>query len=288
MTYSATCAKHYDTPPQLDEAGCGTWLTRGANFIVAVTKVKAGARLARAASPDEYIVFLPDTTAVIEAAGQRIEAGGESVTIVPPGASSVTAGGDGHVVRVFSNRALDLLERAGNAAAYAQGAPGTAPLVPWPDPPAGFKLRSYRVADFDKPDSNMRIFRSTNLMINVLKKRDVPRDVTRLSPHTHADFEQASLAIQGTYVHHLRWPWKPDMNTWREDLHVEMGSPSVLVVPPTVVHTSRNINTAGWLIDIFSPPRLDFSAKPGMVCNADEYPVPPGVDLSAYAKAGAA
>ena len=288
MTYTATYAKHYESAPQITESGADTWLTRGANCVVAVSRVKAGTRLERAANPDEYIVLLPDTGTLVQAGAQMIEAAGESVIIVPPGASSVTAMDGGYVVRVFSHRASDLLDRAGNAATYAQGAPGVAPLEPWPDPPSGFRLRHYRVADYDKPDSNMRIFRSTNLMINVLKRRPEPRDVKKLSPHSHADFEQASLAIQGTYVHHMRWPWTPDMSTWREDQHVEMGSPSVLIVPPKVVHTSRNINGAAWLIDIFSPPRLDFSAKPGLVCNADEYPVPPDAVLSAYLSAGAA
>lgn len=68
----------------------------------------------------------------------------------------------------------------------------------------------------------------------------------------------------------MRWPWTPDMNTWKEDHHAEMASHSVQVVPPKVIHTSRNINGAGWLIDIFSPPRLGFSAKPGLVRNAEE------------------
>lgn len=287
MTFDATYAHHYQTPPHLAEAQ-GTWLTRGANFVIAVSKVVAGDVLARASNPDESIVFLPDTGATIEAGNERITAAGETVTIVPPGASKVTAAGAGHVVRVFSARAQDLAAAAGNASQYAAGAPGVAPLAPWPDPPAGFKLRHYRVADFDKPDSQMRIFRSTNLMINVLKKRPVSRDVTKLSPHSHTDFEQGSLAIQGTYMHHMRWPWTPDMTTWKEDHHAEMASPSVLVIPPKVIHTSRNINGAGWLIDIFSPPRLDFSAKPGLVCNADEYPLPPGVDLSAFANKAAA
>lgn len=288
MTYEATYAKHYETQPQMTQPGSETWLTRGANFVVAVSRVKAGARLERSANADEYMIFLPDAGAIIEAGGQSINAAAETLTIVPPGASAVTAGAEGHIVRVFSNRATDLLERAGNAANYQSGAPGAAPLQPWPDPVGGLRLRHYRVADFEKPDSNMRIFRSTNLMINVLKKRGEPRDVKKLSPHSHVDFEQASLAVQGTYVHHMRWPWTPDATTWREDQHVEMGSPSVLVVPPKVVHTSANVHGPGWLIDIFSPPRLDFSAKPGMVCNADEYPVPPGVDLSAYAGGSAA
>jgi hypothetical protein len=46
------------------------------------------------------------------------------------------------------------------------------------------------------------------------------------------------------------------------------------VSPPNVVHTSRNIGGPGWLIDVFAPPRVDFSTKPGLVCNADEYPMP--------------
>jgi mannose-6-phosphate isomerase-like protein (cupin superfamily) len=120
----------------------------------------------------------------------------------------------------------------------------------------------------------MRIFRCTNLMINVLAKRATARDVTKLSPHSHADFEQASLAVEGEYVHHLRYPWTPDMTAWREDEHLEIGSPSVTVIPPNVVHTSRNVGGPGWLIDVFAPPRVDFSTKPGLVCNADEYPMP--------------
>src|SRR5690606_11899351 len=108
--------------------------------------------------------------------------------------------------------------------------------------PAGFRLRHYVLADYAREDSNMRIFRSTNLMVNVLAKRIVPRDVHKLSPHSHADFEQASLVVQGTYMHHLRYPWTPDMSEWRDDEHVEIGSPSVTVILPRILHTSPNIS----------------------------------------------
>ncbi|WP_293346796.1 hypothetical protein [Phenylobacterium sp.] len=54
-----------------------------------------------------------------------------------------------------------------------------------------------------------------------------------------------------------------------------MASPSVLVVPPTVIDTSRNVGEQpGRLIDVFAPPRVDFSQRDGLVANAADYPMP--------------
>ena len=109
----------------------------------------------------------------------------------------------------------------------------------------------------------------------LFRRREAPRDTAKLSPHSHADFEQASLLLEGDYVHHLRWPWGPDMSQWRPDEAGEVGSPSVLIIPAKVVHTSRNVGPKrSWLIDVFGPPRMDFSSKPGMVCNEADYPMP--------------
>jgi mannose-6-phosphate isomerase-like protein (cupin superfamily) len=274
----ASAGRAYEAPPQLTQAGSRTWITRGGNFVVATSAVEPGAVLSRSDQPDEYMVLLGGVAATIKAGAETIEAAPESLTIVPPGPSEVVAKGAGHLVRVLSNRAADLLAQADNAATYADGAAEIAPLVPWPDPPGGFKLRNYKPFDYDKPDTNMRLFRCTNLMINVLTKRGAPRDVKKLSPHAHDDFEQASLLLEGDYIHHLRYPWVPDMSQWRPDEHLEIASPSVIVIPPKVVHTSRNIgDKRSWLIDIFAPPRLDFSRKPGLVLNADEYPMPAGL-----------
>lgn len=271
----ASATRAYETPPQLTDTGSQTWITRGANFVVAVSAVQPGAVLRRTDNPDEYMVLLGDVAATIRAGDETIDAEPESLTIVPPGSSEVVAKGAGYLVRVLSNRASDLIAKAQNAAIYADGAPEVAPLVPWPDPISGFKLRHYKPFEYDKPDTNMRLFRCTNLMINVLTKRTSPRDVKKLSPHSHDDFEQASLLLEGDYIHHLRYPWVPDMSQWRPDEHLEIGSPSVTIIPPKVVHTSRNVgDKRSWLIDIFAPPRVDFSRMPGLVLNADEYPMP--------------
>lgn len=273
-----TIAKHYESPPQFtDLAGNRTWITRGANFVVAVTEAIAGATLERSDNEDEYMVLLPAVGAVVTAGDVRMDVDANTLIIVPPGASSVSPKGRGCVVRIFTVRASDLAASAGNAAAYGHGDLEAAPLVYWPAPAEGFRLRTYALDDYSRSDTNMRVFRSTNLMINVLLKRTVARDTSKLSPHSHADFEQCSLALSGTYVHHLRYPWATDMSTWRQDEHIQVGSPSVLVVPPKAIHTSMNVgDDTAWLVDIFSPPRMDFSSRPGLVCNADEYPMPSG------------
>jgi mannose-6-phosphate isomerase-like protein (cupin superfamily) len=268
-------SRAYETAPQLTGTGSRTWITRGANFVVAISAVEPGAVLSRDDNPDEYMVLLGSVAATIKAGGDVTEAAPESLTIVPPGPSEVVAKGAGYLVRVLSNRAGDLAAKAENAATYADGAAEVAPLTPWPDPAGGYRLRSYQPFDYDRPDTNMRIFRSTNLMINVMTRRTSPRDTAKLSPHSHDDFEQASLLLEGDYIHHLRYPWVPDMAAWRPDEHLEIGSPSVTVIPTKVVHTSRNIGDGtSWLIDVFAPPRLDFSRKAGMVLNADNYPMP--------------
>lgn len=271
----ASVARWHDQAPQIESAGARTWVARGANFVTTVTHAQAGAGLERKNQPDEYMVLLVDTGATIRAGSEAIEAAAESVTIVPPGDSEIVLKGAGEIVRLFSKETQDLLALAGNAADYAEATPDVAALVPWPTPADGFKLRNYPLAQYTQADSNMRIFRSTNLMLNVMTPRMVARDVRKLSPHSHVDFEQGSLALRGQWMHHMRYPWVPDMNAWRDDEHIEVGSPSLTVIPPKVVHTSRNLNDGGaWLLDIFAPPRMDFSSKPGKVANEKDYPLP--------------
>src|SRR5436309_2103882 len=138
----ATHARHYaELPQRTDSDGTRHWITRAANFITVVSQAAKGAVLARN-NPDEWMLLLPPRTqAHIEAGGETIESDGESLVIVPPGESCITLQTAGTLVRVFSSKATDLAEAAGNAATYRDGAPEVAPVVPWPDPIGGFRLR---------------------------------------------------------------------------------------------------------------------------------------------------
>lgn len=271
--------RFYDEAPQLDEAGAKTWLIRSQNAIVAYSKAADGATFTRADQPDEYVLMLPghDTAARVDWGGQVTEVPAFSIAFVPAGASIVTVRGAGEVVRIFTTQAEDLAAACANAAAYAEDHPNVAPLTPWPAPNGGRKVRVYSLDVPPAPGRFGRIWRGETLMVNFLDPQVGPRDITKLSPHHHDDFEQCSLALEGTFMHHLRWSWTPDMRMWRDDRHEECGSPSVLVIPPPAIHTSRGIGAGvNQLVDIFCPPRMDFSQKPGWVLNADDYPIREG------------
>ncbi|MCC2099025.1 MAG: hypothetical protein KDJ29_19190, partial [Hyphomicrobiales bacterium] len=204
--------------PDLIEPGARTWLTRGATFVIAISEVEAGAELARADNADEYMLFTSTgMRGRVEASGERVVLDGrcDALTIVPPGASRVVLDRPGVVTRIFTQRAADLRASAGNAAKYA-GEPEDESPAP-PPPPGGFALRHYALDDHIKPDSPARPFRSTNMLVNAFVPRDFRRDTRKMTPHAHAEFDQASLALQGRFVHHLRYPWIPDMTQWRED-----------------------------------------------------------------------
>lgn len=267
----------YEMPPQIADAASKTWLTRGQNFLVAHTVAEAGAVLAREGHPDEYVLLLPDREhgAVVEADGERQEVEGFSLVIVPPGSSRITLPSGGRVTRIFSTQSPDLNTLCSNADSYAQPHPNIPPFEPWPEPVGGYRIRAYSLDVPPQAGRFGRIFRCTTLMVNFLDQQVGPRDITKLSPHHHDDFEQGSLALDGAFTHHLRWPWTTNLNAWRPDEHALCKSPSLCVIPPPAIHTSRGMEDGlNQLVDIFSPPREDFSRQAGWVLNADEYPMP--------------
>jgi hypothetical protein len=273
----AEYVKFYELPPVIEADGARTWYGRGQNFVLEYTELDGALELSRHAQPDEYAVLLPDRAvhAELSANGDSSAVDGDTLVFVPPGESTVRLTGTGRVVRLLTWRAEDLARLAANAPSYRTRHPNVADLEPWPEPLGGFRLRCY---DLDVPglaNPPFRIFRCTTFMVNYIRPHQGPRDTTKLSPHHHDDFEQCSLVVAGEYVHHIRWPWTTNLAAWRPDEHERCQSPHMCVIPPPAIHTSQATGAGtNHLIDIFAPPRDDFSRMPGWVLNAEDYPAP--------------
>ncbi|CAH1651184.1 conserved hypothetical protein [Hyphomicrobiales bacterium] len=272
----AHVARFYEEACQEDTADGKTWYQRGQTFLLTYSEAKPGAVFSRGSDQrDEYVVLLddPNARAIIRWSGVEVEVPGHSIAFVPQGASSVAMPDGGQLVRLFTERATDLLAKCPNNDAFTSRQPNIPELRAWPEPADGLKVRHYSLDVAPEPGRFGRIFRCTTFMVNVFDPAG-PRDPRKMSPHHHDDFEQCSLALAGAYDHLLRWPWTPDMTTWKADAREHCSSPSSTIIPPPVIHTSLALSEVNRLVDIFCPPRRDFSEKAGWVLNADDYPMP--------------
>lgn len=273
----ASYAPFYGSPPQQASDLAQTWLARGQTLIVAYSEAQPGAVFERAGQPDEYAVVLPDEGIEVDISipeGSEV-AHGKSVAFVPAGESKITVVKGGRLLRLFTVKSDDLATLCSNAELYAEPDPNVVPFEAWPDPISGRKVRVYPGDVAPEQGRFGRIYRGSTIMVNFGDGRVGPRAADNLSPHHHDDFEQYSIALDGDYIHHLRWPWISDSTQWIDDDHVRIAAPSVAVIPPPATHTSQGIGEGlNRLLDTFCPPRFDFSAKPGWVLNADDYPMP--------------
>jgi len=280
----ASYGLYYQDEPLEDDAKGRSWYTRSQNLLVNYMETKPGASFSRAGQLDEYMIVLPDDDTPYEVAanGKSVRGDGYQLIIVPPGDSEVRLPKGGRVVRLFSTQSRDLNDKCANAATYAQPDPSIPPFKPWPAPRDGYKLRVYDLQKTREPGQLGPIWRCTTIMLNFPPPGGGPRDVTKMSPHSHNDFDQCSLVLAGTFIHHMRWPWGLNKNDWRADAQVLVGSPSATMIPARVIHTSESQKPGpegNRMADIFAPPRLDFSLQAGWVKNADEYPLPGDVPV---------
>jgi hypothetical protein len=256
----------------------GRWI-RSQSCIINYANPTAGAKLARTGQVDEYVVLVPHatTSVTLTTDTESTQTTGPALIVMPPGTSAVATSTGGEIIRIFTTQNTDLAAACENHDFFDEGDPNVAPFVAWPDPVGGHKIRVYDLnAEEKDPNRFGRIFRCSTIMVNYFFVDPGPRDSSKLSPHFHDDFEQLSLQLQGDYVHHIRTPWTVDSAAWRDDEHQALSSPAVTIIPPPSIHTSQGVgNHAHQLIDIFAPPRLDFSSKPGWIRNADDYPMPP-------------
>lgn len=275
--FGAASFVHFkEGPPQEEGPLLRLWVARGQNFVVCYVEAQAGAEIRRVSQPDEYVILSPQhaTTLHVESSHGSEDIPGYSVVVVPPGPSTIRAKTAGHFFLLLTTRNDDMARIAVNGTAYVAARHHVAPYRPWPDAVAGPKLRRYSMEVANQPGRFGRIWRCSTFMVNLFVE-DGPRDIEKVSPHYHDDFEQGSLLMSGTMSHHVRWPWTTNMRNWLPDAHADCGSPSLAVIPPPAIHTSNGTGTElRLMVDIFCPPRVDFSQKAGWVLNADEYPMP--------------
>ena len=256
--------------------GARTWTARGQNFVVAYSHVRPGVRLVRTAHPSEYVVVVTDEGVVVEvrAGDEQVVLDEPGLVIVPPGDSVVVSRGEGTLVRVFDTDAPDLMGEAINASTYDEPHPRVAPPPPATAPVGGHRLRVHRLSEHPPEVGRFgAIFRTSRLMVNFLDPQVGPRDPEKLSPHHHDDFEQGSLTLQGSWVHHIRTPWTTRQSTWRDDEHRLVTGASLTIIPPPTVHTSEAVGSGtNVMLDLFAPPRKDFAAQ-GWVLNTHDYPL---------------
>lgn len=257
--------------PGTPEGGATVQSARGQNFIVDWLTGGRGARLERD-SADEAILLLPDAPARVTAGADTREAQARTVAILPAGTSEIELNAPGRAILLRSDFSAEEAAACRNAGTYRQ-----------PDPRVGAKTAfrrleatgPFRILSIDAvaPASGrarLKMLQSATMSINWVEY-DGPRDRTQLSPHAHDDFEQGSLAIAGTFTHHLRVPWGPDATLWRDDVHLDAPAPSLAIFPPGLIHTTEGLGAgAHLLIDIFCPARSDFRAK-GWLYNAGDY-----------------
>ena len=272
MFREPSIGRYYEEAPQAQGEGWRSWITRGANFAIVVTRGDAGAVLQGRAKDEQFIYALEGGIAVT-AGAQSESLDVEDLAIAPPGEWTIRFERSGLVVQQITADE-ELAQRAANSATYARGAPEVVPIAPWPEPVGGYRLRRYSTLEAYARGGMVHAFRTRKLMMVPYARFLEPRDETQLTPHSHVDFEQGSVALEGEWLHHLRVPWTANRKHWRPDLHLEVGSPSTTIIPAGVIHTSQGVAGAGMrLVDVFAPPRVDFSER-GWVDNAADYPMP--------------
>ena len=259
-------------PSLLNKPHPSQWTGRGQNF--AATWIYAGSEGSRThvESADEIMLLVQDAAIRISGNGKAADAPARSICILPAGQWDVSLEPKATCVVLTSLRE-GATAHAINESAYAPRDTRIAPVgTPYKVLRAGSEIRIFSIdsvsASKDKP--RLKMLQTATMSINWVEYEG-PRDREALSPHSHKSFEQGSLALAGDFTHHLRVEWGENANLWQEDKHAVLNSPSLLVVPVQLIHTTEGVGEGRHLlIDIFSPPRADFIAK-GWVANSGDY-----------------
>jgi len=259
------------TSPTTD--GITHWRMRGQNFFAEYVICPGAPQSFECVSEQEMLLILPDCAAILRRAGRSTrQVAGHSVCILPAGRWSIQLATAGHCAVLATSRPDQTATAWSNHSDYAVSDARIRPITGYRRATPLEDVEVFIIDEIQAPPDNPRLkmFQSETLSINWVEYDGV-RDRSALSPHSHTDFEQGSLALAGDYLHHLRVNWGRNADLWRNDEHLAAPSPSLLVVPVHMIHTTEGTGDGRHLlIDIFTPPRADFIAR-NWVYNAADY-----------------
>jgi hypothetical protein len=269
MSYRAACLNHFSVEENQSS------FVSGQNFSVECLR-SDGSSSHKIESTHESILVVSDVAITLIFKDGSTHIPQRSLVIIPEGQYEISFSAKGRVFALTTGRVdlKQLLDQSQNDSEHAQSDPRVKPIgQPFGQSENAKKgIRVYAVDDIPHPVGNPRLkfFQTSTMSINWVEYHG-PRARTKLSPHSHEDFEQGSLAISGAFIHHLRTPWGPNADDWREDQHLAAPPDSLLVTPPEIIHTTEGTDHGhSTLIDVFAPPRRDFIAK-GWMHNAADY-----------------
>nr|MDQ2698600.1 hypothetical protein [Actinomycetota bacterium] len=232
-----TYRQFWEDEPDDTNGSLKIWYHRIQNGVAVYLEGPAGSKYVRKNNADEWFVLALFLGTKVTAGGDTIEGKAGSVFIVPPGDAEVELTEEGGVWLAFTSNAADLVKKSPNYEEYEPAVDNIAPLFELGMPVDGYKLKHY---DLTAAPAGPRCFVHRTAMAKFRWPfRAQPRDPEKMSPHDHEDFEQASLIMAGTVVHHMRRHWTRNSREWLPDEHQVVIAPAVAISKPPDIHTTQ-------------------------------------------------
>ena len=261
--------------PHAERPGISSWFGSAKSFVVGYHQAEPGGVLERQGEIDEHLLILHDDSEVEIVAGEETTTvSGRALVFLPPGDSRISVLRGGRLVTASTTRsAPDLVARC-ELEPGLMADPNVPEYQPAGAPYDGFRIRVYDLDAEPVEGAFSAVWRCSSFLVLRGGWRMGVRDTRSMSPHTHVNFQQCNVVLDGEFRFNLRWPWVRDKSAWRPDEAVEVRAPGLTMTPAQALHTVEWIGSGmNHCIDLYAPPRPDFAAL-GWAINDAEYPRP--------------